>query len=123
MKKLLCILAIVLILVGAAAGAADWTKSSGQGTTNAAITALPGYCHGIIVSASSASSGSVVVYDNASAASGAQIFPTIYVDGNATEPRNILLFMSVPVKFFDGIYVSIASTAGTLNYVIYYRND
>ena len=122
MKKLFCIIAMVLMLVGAV-GAADWAKYSGQGTTSAVVTALPGYCYGIIVSASSVSSGSVSVYDNATAASGSQIFPTIYTDANATEPRNITLFPSVPVKFFNGIYVSATTTAGTVNYEVYYRSD
>lgn len=123
MKKLLCILAMVLVLIVGTATAADWTKYSDQGTTSAAVTALPGYCHGIIVSANSVSSGSIIVYDNATAASGSQIFPTIYVDANATEPRNITLFPPVPVKFFNGIYVSVTTTAGTLNYEVYFRND
>jgi hypothetical protein len=122
MKRIFLIIAMVLMLTGTAPGA-DWAKYSGQGTTSAAVTALPGYCYGIIVSASSASSGSVSVYDNATAASGSRIFPTIYMDANATEPRNVPLFMPVPLKFFNGIYVSATTTAGTLNYEVYFKND
>jgi hypothetical protein len=122
MKKLFLIIAMVLILAGAA-GAAEWTRYSGQGTTSAVITALPGYCYGIIVSGSSATSGSISVYDNASAAIGSRIFPTVYMDANATEPRNVPLFPAVPIKVFNGIYVSATTTAGTLNYNIYFKND
>lgn len=123
MKKIVLLLVMVMVLIAGMAQAADFALYSGQGTSSAAITAKPGYCYGIIVSASSASSGSISVYDHATAASGSQIFPTIYTDANATEPRNIVLFLPVPIKFFNGIYVSETTTAGTVNYEVFYRND
>jgi H+/Cl- antiporter ClcA len=123
MKKIFLILAMVLMLAGAAV-AADWANYSGQGTTSAAVTAKPGYFYGIIVSSSSVTAGSISVYDNATAASGSRITPIIYAAASATSPANIALFPSVPVKFFNGIYVSASSTAGvTLNYELYYKND
>jgi len=100
-----------------------WTKSSGLKTASAVIKAAEGDLGGIIVSGLAAAAGVVALYDNASAASGEQLIPPLSLiasTGNGND-RQIEIKFPRPVHFFNGCYLSITTTEGTVNVVVYHK--
>lgn len=122
MKKLFIALMIVFVLVGAAFSA-DWMRYSDQQTADAAITAKPGILSGVVLSGTSAANYTISIYDNATAASGSQVLPTITVNMASDTAKGKQLFFPIGVQFYNGIYADITVTAGTAYYEIYYRSE
>jgi hypothetical protein len=116
MKKILCIIAAIL-LVASSAMAIDWAKSSGQQTADALIYTGSGYFHGIIVSSDSANAITVDIYDGTTA-TGTKLIPTTVVTTSAID-RIQAIKPPAPVLFFNGIYVDI-TCSGTAKYVVYF---
>ena len=99
----------------------DWTKGSGQKTASAVIKSAEGELDGIIISGLAAAAGTIALYDSASTASGDQLIPTISLIASTVNDRQIVIMFPKPVHFFNGCYLSITTTAGTVNVVVYYK--
>ncbi len=90
-------------------------KSSGYKTSDAAIAATGAKLHGIILLSDASNAASVVVYDNASAASGTKVgFMT--VPASTTAPNSIIF--NYPIMCSNGIYADVTGTGAT--YIILY---
>lgn len=118
MKKAILILAMVLMLTGAAWGGAS-LKSVGN-TTNALVTTGQGWLKGLIIHTDGTNSVTVAVYDN-TAASGSKLFSTFTVTTSAANRATTISFDSYECPFFTGIYVDI-TTSGTVTYDVYWLN-
>jgi len=90
------------------------------GLPSVALTSSPvvvcttgGYYHGIAFIAGSTSSSEIIIYDNASTASG-EIIDTLLVDTG----KNVWIDRYIPVVAKNGIYVTITGTGfkGALYY-------
>lgn len=124
MKKLLTVILISLFLVSCnsicwAAGKASMKQSATQ-TASAAITTSGGLFHGIIFVTNGTNQNTVNIYDNATAASGTKLIPTDTVIPTSSTNRLTTLSFSPPVRFFNGIYVSVDST---ISYMVYWENE
>ncbi len=118
MKKILSILAIILMLAGAGF-AQDWTKGSGAQTASALIYTGEGVFHGIVVASDSANAITVSVYDGITA-TGTKLIPTRVVPTSATNRGETITPPNGPVRFYTGLYVEI-TCSGTAGYVAYFR--
>ncbi len=87
--------------------------NSGTKAADTAITAIPGKCHGIVLQNDGTNASSVVVYDNASAASGTVIAKL------ALPASSIILTLPVifnsPVAYQNGIYIDVTGTGVGVN--------
>jgi hypothetical protein len=89
-------------------------SSSGRKTSSAVISALPGRLHGIVVETDGTNAATVIVYDNASTAAGAELGRLIV----AGATRNgVLMLPTQGVEAANGVYVAISGTgAGAIVY-------
>ena len=89
-------------------------STSGEQTADAAIMESPGVFYGVIVMPDGSHDVTVSIYDNASAASGTKILPTLTFAGDGGAQAFAAPY---PIRCRNGIYVDI-TTAGTVAYVI-----
>jgi hypothetical protein len=89
------------------------SNSSGLQTGDAAIMNKPGLLHGYSLISNGTDAATLVIYDNASAASGTAI-------GKATLPASAVgskdVIFSSPIVCNNGIYADVT----TANYIIYF---
>ena len=90
------------------------SRSSGLKTTDAAIAVGRNRINAITLIADGINSGSVVVYDNASAASGTVLGKVTALAGQGT----VHVIFENPVIAEDGIYADVTGT--NANYIIYF---
>lgn len=91
--------------------------SSGLKSADAAILATPGLLHGVMVISDATNVASVVVYDNASAASGTAL-AKLSIPASTTAPQTIMF--NVPIACHNGIYADVAGTGA--NYIVYFSS-
>lgn len=92
-------------------------KNSGVKTADTAILAAAGIFYGILVVTDGSNACTISVYDNASAASGTKLFPTVIVPAGSTSGYGIS--MGYGVLAANGIYTDI-TTSGTCSFSVYY---
>lgn len=90
-------------------------QSSGLKSADAAIAATGARLHGVYVISDATNVASVVVYDNASAASGTAL-AKLSIAASTTAPQYIVF--NDPITASNGIYVDVSGTGA--NYIIYY---
>jgi hypothetical protein len=89
--------------------------SSGLRTSDGIISNAPGRLHGICVGANGTDAATVIIYDNASAATGT-VLAKVIVDATATH-ENIVL-PEQGVEALNGLYLDIGGTGAEC--VVYY---
>ena len=115
MKKLL--LAMMVMAVLATGAWAQSTTSSGLIGEDYNVTKGPGLLYGVLIITDGSNDGAVVVYDNATSASGTVLFKgKVAGAGNFGGGT-----WEVPVRFTNGIYVDMTGTG--MSYIIYYRKE
>ena len=114
-KKIVLIVLLSLILFTSISYAQKGMRTSGIKTEDMAILARPGYFHGIEIITDGTNNASVIVYDNASAASGTVIFQGTILGANNFGG---VIFID-PVEMFKGIYIDMTGTG--MSYIVYYR--
>jgi len=124
-KKLIALSLLVMFLVAniVYATSASFVQQSPEFTASAVITPRAGKFHGILFTTDGTNTVTVSIYDNATAAAGAELIPTSYI---TTSAANRLSSISIdpPVKYHNGIYVNIAvAGGGDVTYVVYYADD
>lgn len=82
--------------------------SSGRKTSDTAISAAPSYLHGLILENDGTNASSVIIYDNASAASGT-ILAKILLPASSTVLSLPVTFNN-PVMANNGIYADVSGT-------------
>ena len=120
MKKFLFILIFVFVFIFPLlvfADSFDISSASTQ-TSNAAVMDNAGYLKGFLITPDGSNDVTVVFYDNASAASGTQLTPSMTFAGDGGT-QGIAFPAYIQCK--NGIYVDI-TTAGTVEYTVYYRD-
>lgn len=97
------------------------TKSSNQ-TASASVVAGAGYLYKIVLATDGSNAVTIDgVYDSLTA-TGTRLLPDNYeVTTSATDRTHTISFESSPVQFSTGVYVDV-STAGALDYMVYYRD-
>lgn len=114
MKRVFAILAVLLIAFPAFAAPIGGCNSSGLKTSDAAVLASPGWFCGVEIVTDGTNAATVIVYDNASAASGTVLFKGTVAGasnfGGAT--------YDIPVRAPNGIYVDVTGTNAA--YIIYF---
>jgi len=101
----------------------DHCKPSGQITASQVVTAKAGLLFGLILTGAAAAASTIDLYDHATLASGDRLVPQISFIATADNDRIKVITFPVPVKFFNGLYLNITTTAGTLNAEVYFKND
>jgi len=89
-------------------------------TASGVITAKEGVLEQIIVATDGTNSVTLSLYDNASAASGTLVIPTMVFTSSSVDR-----IQTLPVankKFFNGLYASV-TCSGTFGLVACYHND
>jgi len=114
MKKLAIILSILLITATAFGAGFQGAKTSGEKTADAAITTSPGYITAIYVISDGSNNPKIIVYDNATAASGTVLIEMTVVASDNYGGRSWVF----PAEFFNGIYVDVSGTGAS--YIIEY---
>ncbi len=84
MKKLFCIIAIILLLAGGAP-AVEWGRGSGSQTADALIYTGEGVFYGIMVATDATNAVTVSVYDGTTA-TGTKLIPTSVVTTSRYRP-------------------------------------
>ena len=107
MKKLIVALSLVLFLIASTSFALIWSDGKTLTTTGVAY-AYPCYISALVIKTDGTEDVSVIVYDNASAASGDKIWDTT-VKGSDNYGGRIWSF---PRKVNNGLYVAV-TTSGT----------
>lgn len=115
MKKKILFILVFLFLFASLANAQVGLRTSGVKAADAVILAVRGYFYGIEIITDGTNSAAVIVYDNATAASGTVVFK-----GTVPGASNFggALFIQ-PVEMFNGIYVDMTGTG--MNYIVYYK--
>lgn len=90
-------------------------QSSGLKTADAAIAATGARLHGVMVISDATNVASVVIYDNASAASGT-VLAKLSIPANTTAPQYVIF--NHPITANLGIYADVSGTGA--NYIVYY---
>jgi len=91
------------------------SQSSGLKSADAAIMAQPGKLTSLMVCADGTNAATVVLYDNASAASGT-VIAKIIVDAGATQESFSVDF---PIDCLNGIYADVTGTGA--EYIVHYQ--
>lgn len=89
--------------------------SSGLKSADAAIMAMPGKLCGVILLADGTNAATLIIYDNASAASGT-VLAKLSVDAGTTESQ---IQLPIPVVCNNGIYCDVGGTDAA--YIVYYQ--
>ena len=84
----------------------NYATSSGEKTSSSAILAMPGALRSVSVTADNTNQATVIIYDNASAASGT-ILARIIVDAGLVYETFI---PPTPIVALNGLYASISGT-------------
>lgn len=90
--------------------------SSDRRTADAAISAVGGYVHGIMLENDGTNASSVIIYDNASAASGV-ILASVALPATSAVLRQYITF-NHPVSANKGIFADVSGTGAA--YIVYY---
>lgn len=90
--------------------------SSDRKTADAAITAIGGYLHGIMLENDGTNACNVIIYDNATAASGL-ILAKVALPASSTILTQYVTFNN-PVSANKGIFVDVTGTGAA--YIVYY---
>jgi hypothetical protein len=98
-------------------------ETSGQKTASCVITAAEGELHGLIISGLAAGAAVIDLFDNASAASGTRLVPQISFIASTDNERFKQIVFPKPLSFYNGIYLSMTTGAGTVNVNVYYDNN
>lgn len=96
-------------------------KSSGTKTASGVMMAGPGRLFGVLVQPDGTNAVTMTIYDNASAASGTKLTPTMTFagDGGLQEWKPAI----EPVDCFNGVYVEVSvAGAGTVEYIAYTKS-
>ena len=108
MKKLFIVICIVLMAFVAYA-ADQAARYSGEKAASGAITAGQGLFYGFLIATDSTTAVTVSIHDNATAASGSEVIPTVTVP-TAADYRMQAIYPPVPIRYYNGLYVSISTT-------------
>jgi len=114
-KKLLIVLLFLLLFVSLGDAQTRGLRTSGVKAADAVILAVRGYFHGIEIITDGTNNASVIVYDNASTASGTVIFQGTILGANNFGG---VIFID-PVEMFNGIYIDMTGTG--MSFIVYYR--
>jgi len=115
MKKRLFIIIAALILVASSAWAAiEYATSSGEQTSDTAITAGTGYITCVHIITDGTNDAKVIVYDNATAASGKVLFEGTIAGGSNFGGKQ----WAIPAHYTNGIYADVTGTGAS--YIIEY---
>jgi hypothetical protein len=118
MKKGIIIIAAVL-LIAVSAFAAEWARYSGSKAASASITTGEGLFYGALIATDSTTGITVNIYDSTTA-SGSKLIPTTVVPTSSAY-RKEAIYPPIPIRYYNGIYVSISST--DCAYEVYYRPE
>jgi hypothetical protein len=111
-------LTLVLLCIASVAWAAPQTCiTSGIKNADAAVATKTGWLCGVLILTDGTNDATVVVYDNASAASGTELFKA-KVSGAGNFGGGTF---EIPIRFSNGIYADVTGTGAT--YIIYYNVD
>ena len=100
--------------------ALDYTIPSGTKAAAAAIIAKAGFFHGIIITTDGTNSVTLDIYDNASAATGTKLIPTLVIPSSSSN-RSLVIVFPNPIQVQNGIYVnSSVAGGGAYAYMAYY---
>jgi hypothetical protein len=112
-------LALVIFLAFCFASVASAKSTySDDATASGAVATGNGVFEGIWIGTDGTNAVTVTVYDNATAASGRQFFPTWVISTSAANRAQAVSF-EPGLPYGNGIYVSV-TCAGTVHYVVYY---
>lgn len=89
--------------------------SSDIKSADAAISALGGYLHGVWLISDASNAASIIIYDNASAASGI-VLAKLSIPASTTAPQYITF--NQPITANKGIFADVTGTGA--NYIVYY---
>lgn len=89
--------------------------SSGLKSSDTAVSTVGGYLHGVYLISDASNACSIVVYDNASAASGL-VLAKLSIAASTTAPQYITF--NNPVSANSGIYADVSGTGA--NFIVYY---
>ena len=120
MRRLASIFLVILALM-LSGFADDHVQTSDQLTGDGVVLAVPGYYYGITVTTDGTNTATIVLYDNASAASGKKIVQDMVFPSSSTR-RMEVLGEDPPVALENGIYVDV-TCAGTVKFTIHYRRQ
>jgi len=99
----------------------NYVTSSGENTATASVLSTAGFLYGIMVVTDGSNDVTIDLHDNASAASGDKLVPTMVLNA-VSNSRVISIPFSVPIAYSKGIYATI-TTSGTVKYNLYYRQQ
>ena len=116
MKKKILVVLMVLLFAVCAWAQDNAARYSGSKAASALITTGQGLFYGVLIATDSTTAITVNVYDN-TAASGSKIIPSITVP-TAADYRLQGIYPPVPIRYYNGLYVSISST--DCAYSVYY---
>ncbi len=89
--------------------------SSDLKNADAAISAVGGFVHGVMLISDATNTASVIIYDNASAASGL-VLAKLSIPATTTAPQ--FISFNNPICANKGIYADVSGTGA--NYIVYY---
>jgi hypothetical protein len=115
MKRLIGIILMVALMAAGSAFADDKSRTSGKKTADATVYAASAELYGITVNTDGTNDCVVVIYDNASAASGT-VLDEFTILGADVSGRAYYDALNV----INGIYVDI-TTSGTCSYQVHYK--
>lgn len=120
MRRLASVFLVVLALL--IFGFTDqYVESSDEITADGVVLAEPGYFYGVSAENDGSNSITVVIYDNASAASGKQVVHTLFFPASSTR-RMEAWENSPPVAVEKGMYADI-TCAGDAKITVYFRRQ
>ena len=114
MKKLAIVLTVLLIAATAFGAGFQGAKSSGEKTSDAAVVASGGFLTSVYVITDGSNNAKVIIYDNASAASGTVLLEMTVIASDQYGGRSWVF----PAEFYNGIYVDVTGTGAS--YIIEY---
>jgi len=118
MKKIILAFALIVILAFPAWGAD--LKKVGL-TTDAAITAGPGYLKGLIIHTDGTNSVTFAIHDSATGVAGPLLFSSLIVTTSAANRVTTLSFDGKECPYTRGLYINI-TTSGTVTYDVYFES-
>lgn len=96
------------------------SKSSGRRTADAAILARPGRLTGLVLEGDGTNAASVIIYDNASAASGTELYKLML----KASSNDLILTAVLPeggIECFNGLYADVTGTGAA--YIVHYQAE
>jgi hypothetical protein len=117
MKTLAIILCLFFASTVFAFQPAEWMHQTVTLTADAAAVTGAGYIYGIVIVTDGSNAPTFAVYDNTSA-TGTKIVPDLVLEAT---PRVQTLSLDPAVAFSNGVYVDLTISAGTVAYMVYYR--